>query len=77
LRFFGVTCYSNGRTLFQPHAQVGMRHRRCVQQLLHSLGRLGRAAGGGLLAPEAAVALAAGALDHVAGGLAAAVLAKG
>ena len=56
--------------------QVGMRHRRVVQQLLHSLGRLGRLACD-TLTPEDCVGAAAAVLNHVCGQLVAAVLAKG
>lgn len=52
-----------------------MRHRRVVQQLLHWLGRLGRVACE-VLTPEDSVALAAAVLNHLAGHLTSAVLAK-
>ncbi|KAG2440845.1 hypothetical protein HXX76_003699 [Chlamydomonas incerta] len=57
-------------------AKVGMRYRRVVQQLLHSLGRLGRLATD-TLTPEDCVGAAAAVLNHVCGQLVAAVLAKG
>ncbi|KAG2425913.1 hypothetical protein HYH02_014912 [Chlamydomonas schloesseri] len=57
-------------------AKVGMRYRRVVQQLLHSLGRLGRLASE-TLTPEDCVGAAAAVLNHVCGQLVAAVLAKG
>eukprot|EP00198_Chlamydomonas_reinhardtii_P001144 XP_001690479.1 predicted protein [Chlamydomonas reinhardtii] len=53
-------------------AKVGMRHRRVVQQLLHSLGRLGRLACD-TLTPEDCVGAAAAVLNHVCGQLVAAV----
>ncbi len=57
-------------------SQAAARYRRAVQQLLHLLGRLGRAACEAL-APEEAAGVAAAALNHVCGQLVAAVLAKG
>ncbi|GFR41505.1 hypothetical protein Agub_g2199, partial [Astrephomene gubernaculifera] len=63
------------RQLGFADAKVLMRQRRVVQQLLHSLGRLGRAACE-VLRPEEAVGLAAAALEHTAEQLVAAVMAK-
>ncbi|KAG2497821.1 hypothetical protein HYH03_004091 [Edaphochlamys debaryana] len=57
-------------------AKVGMRQRRVVQQLLHSLGRLGRSCTE-VLPPEEGVAAAGAVLDHALGQLVAAVLGKG
>ncbi|GLC72450.1 hypothetical protein PLESTF_001249000 [Pleodorina starrii] len=54
---------------------VGLRHRRLLQQLLHSLSRLGRTATE-VLTPEDGLALAAAVINHVAGQLVAAVMAK-
>ncbi|KXZ56202.1 hypothetical protein GPECTOR_1g175 [Gonium pectorale] len=56
-------------------SKVLMRHRRVIQQLLHSLGRLGRAASE-VLTPEGCCAAAATALNHVCGQLVAAVLTR-
>ncbi|GIM16592.1 hypothetical protein Vretimale_19218, partial [Volvox reticuliferus] len=63
-------------TVGRADTKAGQRHRRVIQQLLHSLGRLGRAASE-LLTPEDAVAMGSAVLNHVNGQIVAAVMAKG
>ncbi|EFJ43086.1 hypothetical protein VOLCADRAFT_96775 [Volvox carteri f. nagariensis] len=64
------------RDVGRSDTKVGQRHRRVVQQLLHSLGRLGRAACE-VLTPEDGVALGAAVINHVAGQLVATTMSKG
>ncbi|GLC36007.1 hypothetical protein PLESTB_000528700 [Pleodorina starrii] len=65
----------NLRAVGGSDSKVGLRHRRILQQLLHSLSRLGRTATE-VLTPEDGLALAAAVINHVAGQLVAAVMAK-
>ncbi|GIL61179.1 hypothetical protein Vafri_15580 [Volvox africanus] len=63
-------------TVGHADTKAGQRHRRVIHQLLHSLGRLGRAASE-LLTPDDAVAMGATVLNYVGGQIVAAVMAKG
>ncbi|GLI68564.1 hypothetical protein VaNZ11_013030 [Volvox africanus] len=63
-------------TVGHADAKAGQRHRRVIHQLLHSLGRLGRAASE-VLTPDDAVAMGAAVLNYVGGQIVAAVMAKG